>query len=413
MKLLLVTQYFWPETFSINTLVGLLADQGVKVTVLTGKPNYPDGDIFPGYKAWGTVRETFGKSEIIRLPIAPRGRQSAHRLAVNYLSFILSGLVLGPWLCRGRQFDAVFVYAPSPILQTIPAIMIARLKKAPLILWVQDLWPQSLSATGHVKNKRLLAGVGWIVRQIYRRTDSILVQSRAFVGPVASLTDKPEKIAYFPNLGPSSADAIERTDRAAKFAETMKGYFSVVFAGNLGSAQALDTILDAAKLLQSQPTIRFFLIGSGSMDGWLEDQCREHGLDNVILPGRFGPSDMPTIFAAASALLVTLKPDTAFELTIPSKVQAYLAAGKPIVAALDGEGARVIEESKSGLSSAAGDAPALASSILRLAEMPATERGEMAQRGRAYFEEHFEPNHLVRELLQHIRQTIAKADDRV
>lgn len=408
MKLLIVSQYFWPETFAINGLVDLLAGQGIDVTILTGKPNYPDGEVYSGHRAFGTSCEQYGKSQIVRLPIMPRGKRSVWRLALNYLSFIASGVVIGPWLLRRRRFDAIFVYAPSPILQVIPAMLLARLHRAPLVVWVQDLWPQSLSATGHIKNPRVLAAVRWVVRQIYRSTDRVLVQSRAFIPVVAELTDKPEKIFYFPNLGPGAALEGEGTERAATLAGTLSEGFSVVFAGNLGSAQALDTIVEAAKLLRHHPDVSIFVVGSGSLDPWLKEQRVEHGLDNLILPGRFASSDMPNLYGAASALLVTLKPDPAFKLTIPSKVQAYLAAGRPILAALDGEGARIIEESGAGLCTPAGDAEALASSILRLAQMRVTEREEMGRSGRAYFEKHFEPGHLVRELVTHLTQLIAK-----
>ncbi|QEE43684.1 glycosyltransferase family 4 protein (plasmid) [Rhizobium sp. WL3] len=412
MKLLIVSQYFWPETFAINGLVDLLGEQGIDVTVLTGKPNYPDGDVFLGYRALGTSREHYGLAEVIRVPISPRGKKAAWRLALNYISFIASGVTLGPWLLRGRQFDAVFVYAPSPILQVIPAVLLARLHRAPLVVWVQDLWPQSLSATGHIKNRLVLKAVEWLVRQIYRSADRLLVQSRAFVQPVAELTADPSKIHYFPNLGPRNAVVSYGTERAIELARLLSGSFTVVFAGNLGSAQALDTIVDAAKLLRPHASIKVALIGSGSLDDWLKEQRILHGLDNLYLPGRFDPSDMPTIFGAAAALLVTLKPDPTFDLTIPSKVQAYLAAGRPIVAALDGEGAKVIEESKAGLCTPAGDATALASSILRLARMPITEREEMARAGRNYFVAHFDPDILIGELKTHLTQTIAKFGDR-
>lgn len=412
MKLLIVSQYFWPETFGINALVDLLAEQEIEVTVLTGKPNYPDGKVFQGYTAFGTMREDYGHAEVIRLPIVPRGKKSPWRLALNYVSFIASGALLGPWLLRGRRFDVVFVYAPSPILQAIPAAWFARLNRAPLVVWVQDLWPQSLSATGHVKNRLVLTLVEWVVRKIYGSSDRILVQSRAFVRPVAKLTNDPHKIHYFPNLGPQSAASSRGSERAVQLAKLLTESFTVVFAGNLGTAQALDTIVGAARLLRAHENIKIVLIGSGSLDGWLEEQRIEHGLANMYLPGRFDPSDMPTIFAAASALLVTLRSDPTFDLTIPSKVQAYLAAGRPIIAALDGEGAKVINESMAGLCTPAGDAEALASSILRLAGMPITEREEMARAGRTYYEQNFDPDVLVPELKAHLTQAIAKSGDR-
>lgn len=409
MHLLIVTQYFWPETFAINKIVELLAAQGIRVTILTGKPNYPGGNVFPGYRAWGVSREPCKDASIVRIPIFPRGQKSRWRLALNYLSFVMSGLLFGPWLLRQTRFDAVFVYAPSPILQALPAILLARLRKVPLVVWVQDLWPESLSATGHLDTPWILAIVARVVRCIYRASDRILVQSRAFIPPVAALTDKPGKIHYFPN--PAIIDAGgQPSERAARLVQDLQQNFCVVFAGNLGAAQGLETIVEAARLLLPHPNIRIVLVGSGSRDEWLAQQRDAHGLSNLVLAGRFDPSDMPAIFNAASALLVTLKPDAAFTLTIPSKLQSYLAAARPIVAALDGEGAKVVEEAGAGFHSAAGDGAALALSIQSMAELSTDKREEMGSNACAYFEENFSPELLIQELKAHLAQAISEKD---
>ena len=160
MRILLLTQYYWPENFLINSLVPLLVARGVEVTVLTGKPNYPDGLIFEGYRAGGCHREQHDGTIILRLPIVARGHRSRTRLALNYLSFIFSGIVFGRGLVGERGYDLVFVYAPSPLLQALPAIWLARSRQVPLVVWVQDLWPESLSATGSIKNQWLPAAVG-------------------------------------------------------------------------------------------------------------------------------------------------------------------------------------------------------------------------------------------------------------
>jgi hypothetical protein len=194
MKILLWSQYFWPETFRINELATALTESGLSVTVLTGKPNYPEGTIFPGYRSWGIQRENFAGVDVLRIPMLPRGRCSALRLALNYWSFIAAGFVFAPFVLRGKTFDVVFVYAPSPLLQALPAILLARLKRAPLIVWVQDLWPESLSATGHVRSRFVLGAVEALVRHIYRCADSILIQSEAFRVPVARLVRDAGKI---------------------------------------------------------------------------------------------------------------------------------------------------------------------------------------------------------------------------
>lgn len=394
MRLLLVSQYFWPENFGINALARALRERGVEVTVLTGKPNYPDGEVFAGHSAWGCYREDWLGVEVVRVPLFPRGRRSALRLALNYLSFVAAGMVFGPWLLRGKRFDAVFVYAPSPLLQALPAVLLAGLKRAPLALWVQDLWPESLAATGFVRNRAALALVGGIVRFIYRHTDRILVPSEGFRAPIAALADDPAKIRYYPNAwvdegssGP--AEAAPGTQLGMLAAKIADG-FSVVFAGNLGTAQSLDTIVDAAERLQREGSaVRFFLIGSGSLSGWLAAEIERRGLDNIELPGRFPASAMPALYAAAAALLVSLRDEPIFAWTIPSKVQGYLAAGRPVIAALNGEGARVVAAAGAGLACPAGDAAALADTVRRLAALNAGARSKMGDNARRYAAEHF------------------------
>jgi len=389
MRILVLSQYFWPESFIINDVVLTLHEQGHEVVVATGKPNYPDGKLFEGYRLWGTQREHYqGKVEVLRVPLWPRGEGGARNLIFNYLSFVLSGLLFLPWMLRKREFDAILVFAPSPITQAIPAIALKWLKKARLAVWVQDLWPESLSATGFVKNERLLKMVGWMVRCIYRHCDSVLVQSRAFIEPVARYASR-EKIHYYPN----SLDV--RPPRMVmpipvELSELLEGYFCVVFAGNLGTAQALETIVQAAVHLRDDPQIRLVLVGSGSRLAWLKAQQQAHGLENLVLPGRFPMESMPQIFERASALLVSLNDEEAFAQTVPSKIQAYLAAGRPIIACLNGEGARVVSEARAGLSSAAEKVLPLVANIRCMKALGDAERAAMGRSGKAYFDTHFE-----------------------
>lgn len=389
MKLLIVSQYFWPENFIITAIVRKLMDQGHEVTVATGKPNYPDGEVFAGYRAWGTQHERFeSRIDVFRVPLWPRGRGGAGNLILNYLSFVFSGLVFFPWLLRKREFDAILVFAPSPISQVIPAIFLKWLKKAHLAVWVQDLWPESLAATGFVKHPHLLKGMGHLVRCIYAGCDTLLVQSQAFIDPVARYA-RLDKIIYYPN----SMDAqppLSPQPLPQALAREMERHFCVVFAGNLGTAQALDTLVQAAAALRDEPRIRLILVGSGSRLGWLQAQKQANLLDNLVLPGRFPMEAMSQIFERASVLLVSLKDEEIFAQTVPSKIQAYLAAGRPIIASLRGEGARVIDEAGAGYSCEPEQAQALAGCIRRMASLPPEELAAMGGSGRAYFDKHFD-----------------------
>ncbi|PCC98435.1 glycosyltransferase family 4 protein [Halopseudomonas pelagia] len=400
MRILLVTQYFWPESFIISDVVRELVKQGHEVLVVTGKPNYPDGQIFSGYQAGGVQHDLFeGGVELLRVPLWPRGKGGAKNLIFNYLSFVISGLVFCPWLLRNREFDAILVFAPSPITQVIPAIPLKWLKKAHLAVWVQDLWPESLSATGFVKQPYLLKGIGQLVKAIYANCDTLLVQSKAFVEPIARYTRR-EKIVYYPNSIDVEALSSAVAQLPADLLVELEQNFCVVFAGNLGTAQSLETLVETAKKLEQYEGIRLVLVGSGSRLAWLQEQKTLHRLDNLLLPGRFPIEAMPLIFARAGALLVSLKDEAIFAQTIPSKIQAYLAAGRPIIASLRGEGAHVVIEAGAGRACEPEDPSALAALIYTMKNLPAAELQAMGEAGKAYFYENFEMSSQVTRLVE-------------
>ena len=403
MRVLIVTQYFFPEEFRINDVVRSLVDLGLDVHVLTGKPNYPDGAFFPGYKGWGCHTHQLLGATIYRIPILARGRQSALRLIFNYLSFVFSGLLFAPWLLRQQQFDLIFVHGMSPILQTIPALFIARLKRLKVILWVQDLWPQSLEATGYVRNPHLLGLVEQVVRFIYRHTDLLLVQSKGFVDPVLALSPG-KQVIYYPNSVESNF--CDPTNVHLPIVDSLETGFAIVFAGNVGSAQAIEVIVEAAALLIDYPDIRFVIFGNGSRWDWLCEQMQERGLTNLHLPGRYPVDNMPGLMQKASALLVTLADQPIFAATVPNKVQAYLAAGRPILACLNGEGSQLVAEAGAGLTIKAEDAQGLANAVLRLYQMPVEEREALGANGRRFFKEHFDHDRLMEQLIEHFRTLI-------
>jgi glycosyltransferase involved in cell wall biosynthesis len=399
MRVLIVSQYFHPENFRINEVVRTLVEKGVEVEVLTGKPNYPEGVFFSGYRAMGFQTEDLLGAKVFRVPMAARGSRSAFWLALNYASFVLSGLLLAPWLLRGKKYDTVLVYGVSPILQVLPAILIGWLKNTRVAVWVQDLWPESLQATGYVRNRWVLAAVRHVVRLIYRHTDLILVQSKGFQAPVSNLAPG-KRIIYFPN----SVEAIfsDPPDVPLPEVSALDEGFPVVFAGNVGVGQAVQVIVEAATLLKDQPDIRFVVFGHGSRWDWMCEQVKTRGLTNLHLPGRFPMQTMPSLMKKASALLVSLADEPIFAATVPNKVQAYMAAGRPILACLNGEGARLVQEAGAGLAIAAEDAQGLADAVLRLYRMPAPERTEMGANGRRYFKAHFDHNRLVDDLIGYL-----------
>ena len=408
MRTLIVSQYFWPESFRINDVAKTLVEKGIEVEVLTCKPNYPSGKTLLGYPAWKCQQEIHEGAQIHRIPFIPRGN-SAWRLGLNYLSFIISGLFFTPWMLRDKNFDVIFVYAPSPILQAIPAIFLGWLKGCPVVLWVQDLWPDSLSATGYVQNRVLLKLVELVVRFIYRHVDLVLVQSRAFEAPVRALAAG-TPIEYYPN---SVADAFTMaiTNEVPIIPGLGEG-FTVMFAGNIGMAQAVGVIVEAASLLKNYRDIHFIVLGDGSSRQWMLKEAEKRSLKNLHLLGRFPIETMPGFMQKASALLVTLTDQPIFAATVPNKVQAYLAVGKPIIACLNGEGARLVVEAGAGLASPAEDAKALAETILQLYSLTPVERKNMGENGRQYFQKHFNHDHLVDQLIGYL-QSVSQSDKEI
>lgn len=394
MNLLVVTQYFWPENFLINNLTKGLVERGHNVTVLTGSPNYPHGKFFDGYGYFNQQQEYYGV-KVLRVPLVPRGTGKGLRLILNYFSFALSATLFGPLLCKGK-FDAIFVFEPSPITIGIPAIILKSIKVAPILFWVQDLWPESLAATGAVKSKYLLLLIGKLVKFIYKRCDKVLIQSKAFLDSVVQQGGNPDDIFYFPNSAESVFDVMLP---ATENPQLSRGEFKIMFAGNIGAAQDFGTIIAVAKMLQSYKDIHWIIAGDGRMKEWAETEVMHRGLSgNFHFIGQHAVEAMPALLIKADALLVTLKKEPIFALTVPSKIQSYLACGKPIIAALDGEGASIIEESGAGFACPAEDPDAFAHAVLKMYKISNDERLKMGIRGREYYETNFDRNTLLDKL---------------
>ena len=357
MRILIVSQYFWPENFRINDLTQELIQRGHSVTVLTGIPNYPAGRVFDGYRQNPKAFEQYSGARVWRVPMLARGH-GAVRLFLNYLSFVIGACLYGPWRLRGQQADVIFVFEPSPVTVGLPAILLGRIKRTPVVFWALDLWPETLAAIGVVRSPRVLGWVGHLVKFIYERCTLVLGQSRGFLASIAKYCSDAQKIRYFPSW---AEEVFNESDlMPAPEVPVLDGVFNVLFAGNIGEAQDLPAVLDAAESLKHNTAIRWLIVGDGRKSDWLLEEVARRGLQgNVLLLGRFPVERMPSFYAHADALLVSLKKDPVFSMTIPGKVQSYLMAGVPLVGMLDGEGAKVITEANAGLVCAAGDGPGL------------------------------------------------------
>lgn len=396
LRLLVVTQYFWPENFRVNDLVEELVRRGHDVTVLTGHPNYPTGEFFPEFVADPDQFKRYAGADVVRVPHTARGIGGA-RLMINYFTFAASATLSGLWRLRGKQFDAIFCYEPSPITVGLPAAAFRTVKKAPLAFWVLDLWPETLHAIGVVKSPAILRMVGKLVSFIYKRCDLILAQSRSFIPQIRKYAGMRSRVEYFPSWAESVFD-MEGVARAVELPPE-PDKFTVMFAGNIGDAQDFPAILAAAELLKDQTHIRWAIVGNGRLSEWLAAEVISRGLStSFLLLGRHPVERMPSFFRCADALLVSLKDEPIFSMTIPGKLQSYLAAGLPLLAMLNGEGADVVAQARAGLACNAGDHVRLAEIVLELAAMSTTERAEMGRNGLSASTAQFNRDTLINQL---------------
>lgn len=395
MRILIISQYFWPESFRINDVALGLKERGHEIIVLTGKPNYPGGHFYTGYSLFSRSYEEWNGIKIYRVPLITRGKGGGIRLFLNYMSFAFTASLKALWM--KKSYDTVFVYEPSPITVGIPAVMLRKLYNKSFHFWVQDLWPASITAAAGIKNRFVIGFFDRLTRLIYRSSSTVLVQSKAFIPYIKQQGIDEKKIQYLPN----STEPFERKDYSNKLSQfnIPKG-FNLLFAGNIGNAQSFETLLQAARILKDKDKkVNWIILGDGRMK---EEVMRKIELldikDCFFLLGRFPVSEMPEFYASADALLLSLKRDEIFAYTIPSKLQSYLAFGKPVIASLDGEGGRVIREASAGFVSPAEDASALAENII-LAEMTDKYTMEsMSLSAVAYYKREFERETLLSKL---------------
>ncbi|MEW8992858.1 glycosyltransferase family 4 protein [Clostridium sp.] len=391
MKILVVTQYFWPEEFRINDICAGLVEEGNEVEVLTGMPNYPKGKYLEEYSIKGPYRDVYKGMKIRRVPIVPRGKNSSILLMLNYLSFmILASIRMIPLLFK--NYDKVFMFETSPITAAIPALIYSKTKKVSSYIYVQDVWPEVFYTIVPINNEKVKKILKKVCTSIYNGFDKILISSKGFKDILCKTGLSSEKVIYFPqwaeDLYRTNVDIVKNED------------FTVTFAGNIGKAQSVDTIVKAANLCKKNKDIKWNIVGDGSEFESIKKLVKEYGLeDTVILPGRKPVSEMPVCFAASDALIVTLRDEEILNATLPAKVQSYMASGKPIITAINGEGSEVVEESGCGLVGQAGDYKQLYENVILLYNMTNVERGTMGERGRIYFEENFTRKKLLKKLI--------------
>lgn len=394
MKILIISQYFWPENFRINDIALGLKELGHEVIILTGLPNYPHGKLYDGYSNDG-VDEYWNGIKVYRCRIIPRG-SGGLKLFLNYISFVWYGYKKVNKI--EENVDRILVYEPSPITVGLPAIHASKKLKAPYYFWVQDLWPHSLSAAGGVNNPFVLGVFEVLTRYIYKKSKKVLVQSRGFKTYIEKQGVPSDKILFFPN---STEEFYAKMPPSNVINEKLPKGFIIMFAGNLGEAQSLNTLIDTAILVKEiNSDVKWCFLGDGRAKDKISKKVSDLGLnDTIFFLGSYPPSEMPIYFASADVLIASLKDDPIFALTIPSKIQSYLACGKPILASLNGEGAKIIEEAQCGYVSQAEDSSMLAENVLKMYNISQSEREIMGSNAIQYFNQNFERNMLLRQLV--------------
>lgn len=388
MRILAVSQYYWPEPFNVADICEELAARGHEVTVLTGIPNYPEGDVYPGYDAKRGMEEERNGVRIVRVPLRPRKSGAVNRF-LNYESFSRNASRKARRL--REKFDVVFAYEVSPVMSANPAIAYAKANGVPCVIYVLDIWPECLLMGGITKNSAIYRHYRHVSSRIYSSADVLAVSSPRFIDYLKPMVSDGVVYEYLPQYaedifaGGSHGKTLQEPGLLGGYAPDG---FDLTFAGNVGAAQAVGDIVHAAKCLDS--SVRIHVVGSGSELARCKEIAAEDGSTNVFFHGRHPIEVMPSFYAASDALVVSFANSPVVGYTLPRKVQTYLAAGKPLVGAVLGEARKVIEEAGCGLVCDPESPEAFAEVCKEFAASSVAKRAEWASNARNYYESNFE-----------------------
>ena len=411
MKILIVSQYFWPEEFRINEIVLNLVKEGHQVDVLTGKPNYPEGYLFEQFKKNPKDYSSLNGANIYRIPNILRKNSTKFQLFLNYFSFVINGIVLGTFKLRKNQYDIIFTFATSPITVALVSIWLAKIKNAKHIMWVLDIWPNILKELQIIKNKYVINILDKIVRNIYNKTDLILAQSQSFVELIQQ-KNKNYNVSYFPAWAEditikSIKHKIEIDDD--KILDNSK--FKIVFTGNIGEAQNFDRIIESADLLKSQKDISWIIVGTGRKIDYYKRFIINRGIKNFYFIGKKPINKMSFYHKNADVLLISLKEGTGLSATIPGKIQTYLSSNKCILGFIEGESKKIIEESGVGLCANPVSPEDLIKKIIFLKNnRDFIKKIEVNKIGPNYLNKHFNKDLIFKNLNKFIKKEFLKFD---
>lgn len=408
--ILVISQYFYPEQFRINDICTEWVKRGYKVTVVTGIPNYPQGKFYTGYGLFKKRKENYKGIDIIRIPLIPRGKNSM-MLILNYLSFIASGFF---WKLMTRiQADYVFIFEVSPMTQALPGIWYSKKEKIPCYLYVQDLWPENVEIITGITNKIIIGSIGKMVDYIYSKSTNIFTTSKSFVKSIHDRGVSLDKIKYWPQYAEDFYVPFDKNDISEI---PNDGAFNIIFAGNIGVAQGLDILPKVAKLLKikSSKKIRFNIVGDGRYKDELVDIIKEAGLSKQFnFIKKQSANRIPKFLAASDAAFLSLADNWLFEMTIPAKVQSYMACGIPIIASASGETEKIINESNCGLCSKPGNINELADYIIEMSNKSKEELNQLGNNARKYYIENFDKQVLLAKMDKYFETKLSGGNSNV
>ena len=399
MKILIVSQVFWPENFKINELCIELVNRGHEVSVITGKPNYPKGEFYKGFGLFTKIKSHYHGAKVYRLPIIPRGKASSIILSLNYISFALIGSLFS--LFHFKKYDFSLVFAVSPITSALPAIVHRILFGTKHYLWILDLWPEGVEVTGRLNSEFLRKCLHSLVKFIYSKSDCIYISSHYMEESIREKlsSSKNKLIKYMPNW--AEDDFSHKNIDQNKYKSIMPDGFKIMFAGNIGFGQDIPSIIKAAEILKKNSDIKFIVLGDGSQKEYLLRKIRELDLSATIYYlGSYPMKEMASLYYHADMMLLTLKDEVIYSYTVPGKLQGYLASKKPIAAMINGEAADIITRSKCGFVVNAGDYTSLSEKLLKISKMPQTHFDTMGKNGTAYYERTFSKEIVINSFLE-------------
>ena len=402
-RILVISQYFYPEEFRINDICKEWVKRGHEVTVVTGIPNYPQGRFYDGFGWFHRRQEEYEGIHIVRLPIIPRGKNEV-MLMLNYIYFVISGFF---WkVFTGIKADKVFIFEVSPMTQALVGVWYAKKRGIPCFIYVQDLWPENVEVVTGIHNKQVIHAIDKMVDYIYKNCKKIFATSPSFQKRIEerrSAWDNGEsKVIYWPQYAEDFYRPVERVELHDMPDD---GVFKVVFTGNIGYAQGLDILPKAATLLKQQKiNCEFVIIGDGRYREEFEKEISKSDVQEMfLLLGRKKPEEIPYYLAWCDVAFISFADNPLFEMTIPAKLQSYMACGMPILAVAGGETERIIEEAGCGYICTLGDFQMLTECLRKFSTISAEEKQRLRIHAEAYTTQFFSKIKLLWELEQYIR----------